>query len=657
MTQFGSSSSSSSMVSLRAKKHKSKKVSLFCILSTLLAISISTLLLFLRFYDASTRSSALQLQQEHPEQLLLPTPQQRKTVQQLEQEEYMRTGRKPKGMDPHYSQRQIQKKKQAEQEDEEEEEEEDALLMPKEEKAFSNFAKVTRKTKSSVTNPPTTTTKPLRQKKTHFFQDFPPQEKSDHQDHVMPDPNPGAQTATTATAIAAKNINQNLRNKPYIFPKTITPLLHPTSAPLELFDAPTIHFMNISQVSMQDSFSASWFQRKQEFMDMPLDKIMICEDAAWEAWKSFPERLRMTVDVLDFSVEHLSKWWKFMTFWKTDVAYETLMSRLHTYIVRGKNYPTPPQQPMLAETLSMIAFQPYLHKTEQVRHYNLTVVSLAATIESIRRAQMGRVVVVGLVDNGQQIAQDAFSYLAKHVPDMTHTQNAHGIITHIGHLQVAYAPGSKTIAKSKHLAKNIPRTVLFGTRLALELGNKPKDQLQPNETEYVETWLGKGDPSYWKYLYLTEPDTLLNARSIPQLKAQADQGRVLAPHRLQPIPHESDLQGLANKFRYLNQANGFDHVWELDVVDEHDVCCDEQQGPDHKPGKTDFEDCGTWWYMCGFKKDFNDKSLGDVHERLRPYQFMKLKQGTGLTLLSGNLFGRRCFPAKKSFCKPPYVKD
>jgi hypothetical protein len=359
------------------------------------------------------------------------------------------------------------------------------------------------------------------------------------------------------------------------------------------------------------------------------------------------------------SVEHLSKWWKFMTFYKTPVAHATLMKIFDQYIQRGHQHPTPQGEPMLQQTLVMIAFQPYLNKNEPEKHHNLTVMSLAATVESLRRAEMGRVIVVGLVDNGHEVAQEAFQYLANKLPELTHTSNRHGAVTQIGHLEVGYAKGSAEIARSKHLEKNIPRAVLYGTKLALQLGDIPDNQRKENETLYVQEWLGnEHDPSYWKYLYLTEPDTLLQARlsSIPQLKAQLDQGRVLAPHRLQPIPHENDLRGLANKFRYLNEANGFDKVWELDPADQHDVCCDEHLGPDTKPGKTNYSDCGTWWYMCGFKKDFNDKSLGDVHERLRQYQFMKLKTGTGLTLLAGNLFGRRCFPAKSSFCIPPHVK-
>lgn len=348
-----------------------------------------------------------------------------------------------------------------------------------------------------------------------------------------------------------------------------------------------------------------------------------------------------------------------MTFYRTPVAYNTIIRVFREYIQRGDQFPTPPlDELMLPNTLSMIAFQPYLHKKETEKHYNLTVISLAATIESIRRAQMGRVVVVGLVDNGHDIAQEAFRYLAKSVPQVRHQSNNQGIVTKIGHLEVGYARGSATIARSKHLEKNIPRAVLYGTKQALLLGDVPAAQRQTNETDYVQEWLGdEHSPSYWKYLYLTEPDTLLNARqnAIPQLKAQLDQGHILAPHRLQPIPHESDLRGLANKFRYLNEDNGFDNVWELDPSEtgNHDVCCDEHKGPETRPGKTDFPECHTWWYMCGINKDYTDKSLGDVHERLRPYQFMKLKGGTGLTLMAGNLFGRRCFPAKNTVCTPP----
>ena len=476
-------------------------------------------------------------------------------------------------------------------------------------------------------------------------EDQPPEEA---EEKAEPDNNEGFSKVKRNTYIHTKNTNTN--NIPW----------NPQGV-----KNPNVYYMNHTQVSLQDTFSASWFQRREEFLDMPLDRVMICEDAAWKAWEDRPEKLRMTLDYMDLSVEHLSKWWKFLTFFKTPAAYQAIMNAFLQYIEHAPEFPTPTSTPLLHGTLSMIAFQPYLGKQAADKHHNLTVTSLAATLESIRRGQLGRVVVVGLVENGEEIAQESFRLLAQMIgPSIGHTTSSDNKITKIGHLEVTYAKGSKEMAKSKHLVKNIPRAVLYGTKQALELGEKAASDRTAEENAYVTTWLGDDNPpSHWKYFYLTEPDTLLNMRQtmIPELVYQLDQGNILAPHRLQPIPHESDLVGLANKMRVLNEEDGFDEkvVWNVDPTEpSHDVCCDEHAGPDAKPGKSDYEDCGTWWYTCGFGKDWKNKAkMGDVHKRLRPYKFMKLKGGTGLTLLSGNLFGRRCFPAHNTICKPPYMND
>ena len=46
----------------------------------------------------------------------------------------------------------------------------------------------------------------------------------------------------------------------------------------------TVYFVNISQVSKKDSFSASWLQSKNDFLGMDLSIVQICEDAAFKAW-------------------------------------------------------------------------------------------------------------------------------------------------------------------------------------------------------------------------------------------------------------------------------------------------------------------------------------------------------------------------------------
>lgn len=337
------------------------------------------------------------------------------------------------------------------------------------------------------------------------------------------------------------------------------------------------------------------------------------------------------------------------------------MSALESYIQNGGDYTTTSSpDPLMKETLAMIAFRPYDHKHDHENHHKLTVRSLAATIESLRRTEMGRVVVMGMVQDGAATLQEALHYLINTNSGLTHEVDGQKGIVQIGHMEVAYVMGSAEYGNTKHLNENIPRATLIGLKVALLKAERSGMERTLEDENTIKAWLGnRHDPSFWKYFYLTEPDCLLHTRraSLPQLKAQLDHGHILAPHRLQPIPHESDVPGIKNKLRFLNYADGFDKVWEIDhIAEDRDVCCDEFAGPDVKPGKTDYDDCGGWWYACGFNIDYN-KTRDDPHKRLRPYQVMKLKRGTGLTLIAGNLMARRCFPAKDAVCKPPYVAE
>ena len=71
-----------------------------------------------------------------------------------------------------------------------------------------------------------------------------------------------------------------------------------------------VHFLSHEQLAHNDAFSASWMQRRADFMTMDLLKIDTCEDAAFVAFEYAKENLpqtinrepllRMTADWLDF---------------------------------------------------------------------------------------------------------------------------------------------------------------------------------------------------------------------------------------------------------------------------------------------------------------------------------------------------------------------
>jgi hypothetical protein len=62
----------------------------------------------------------------------------------------------------------------------------------------------------------------------------------------------------------------------------------------------------------------------------------------------------------------------------------------------------------------------------------------------------------------------------------------------------------------------------------------------------------------WKYVFYSEPDLALNSRAsaIPALTAELASGKLIAAHRLQPIPHAFDFPGFGDQFQLTVPAAG-----------------------------------------------------------------------------------------------------
>ena len=214
----------------------------------------------------------------------------------------------------------------------------------------------------------------------------------------------------------------------------------------------------------------------------------------------------------------------------------------------------------------------------------------------------------------------------------------------------------------------MPRGAVIGLQEAL-LGNI-NDTTNDTVTSR-SAWLGTThDASYWKYVYLTEPDTILHTKLelLPSIKKGLDDGLSFFPHRLQPIPHGSDLPSGRNMTTEVSSAHSgrfvpthflpFSNVTILDptstkrtidVDPEGSVdvtayhCCDAGPSAEH-------ENCGTWWWTCGFHDGFAQAQLTqeealEKHKRLAIYPMMRLKQGTGV-VFGPTEHARRCLPSK-----------
>lgn len=68
-----------------------------------------------------------------------------------------------------------------------------------------------------------------------------------------------------------------------------------------------MQFVGEGQLSMNDWFSATWLQPLENFMKMKVNEIKTVEDGCFEAFRTNQSAVRMPLDWLDFSVEHMSK--------------------------------------------------------------------------------------------------------------------------------------------------------------------------------------------------------------------------------------------------------------------------------------------------------------------------------------------------------------
>ncbi|KAL3905757.1 MAG: hypothetical protein SGILL_009548 [Bacillariaceae sp.] len=377
----------------------------------------------------------------------------------------------------------------------------------------------------------------------------------------------------------------------------------------------------------------------------------------------------MTLDWMDFSVEHLSKWWgglMYTTRSATTVnvpVMEHIESMLSTYI---KAKVQPPESPTpLQDTIAMVAFAPYQKKMTKEQSIRFTSHSLAATIASLYQAGFGRVLIVG-------IQAEHVDYVQATVDILTNAYNTDGndstlaevasynSTEHLVNATVAKLGATQTEVAFVHITDpsyittpnvktNIPRAAVVGMRTAM--------MEKMNSTETTK-WLGSSSNG-WKYVYLTEPDTILHIRPslLNSFRDALDSGLSLFPHRLHPHPHEIDLPDSShsiNPGRYLPNAGHFGNISTMDTSMEsagydanekvYTSCCDDGKHWPYLSVKT----CGPWW-GCTFKdingEEFNETQLVERHGALQLYPMMQIRNGVGPVFGATN-HGRRCYPSK-----------
>mmetsp|Transcript_10346 Transcript_10346/g.24645 ORF Transcript_10346/g.24645 Transcript_10346/m.24645 type:complete len:553 (-) Transcript_10346:175-1833(-) len=404
-------------------------------------------------------------------------------------------------------------------------------------------------------------------------------------------------------------------------------------------------------------YSGSWIQPIEPFLDLRIESMQSLEDASHRVYFENEKNVRMSVDWLDFAVEHLSKWCKKLDLLAphhNSVAIDKINGNLLTYIqatpAKTKTLKsmlkTESEMPLLHPTIAVISHGAIIRKDTPLsyeRGKNLTVTTLGATIASLLRVGVGRIVVTGMKEVDEELAKEAFRLIRAQYE----TLNGEYIVTtEFSYVKIA----NETWYKTKSEPINRPKATLYGLQEALN-GNLK------TQTE-TDKWLGTvHDESYWKYVYFTEPDLILQTRiaSLPAIHKALERGNVLMPHRLQPVTHESDLIGPENtKYNGPSQnlpATGkFKNVIELDG--EVDMCCDDGREHPKWDGKDDPADkaCYTWWYDCGYTREWQNLGIPEKvkHRRILHYTpLIRLSHGANIISISGSEHERKCRPRKR----------
>ncbi|KAL3938229.1 MAG: hypothetical protein SGBAC_006821 [Bacillariaceae sp.] len=493
-------------------------------------------------------------------------------------------------------------------------------------------------------------------------------------------------------------------------PKTASPTLRPTNIPrLPLTEAvpsslgvppadtdesiPTPMPLNLipnKQLREHDYFSDSWIITREKFLHLERRRLGIVEDACFVAigsGGSVYDSSKMFVDWTEFMVEHMSKWWNELRILQdsNSAMFDLTLSYFASYTEKVlKSNPT--QSTTFHQTIAVVAFAPYKSRVGN-RGHDLTVQALAATLVSLYQVGFGRVVIAGYGQEDQRHVEAALEFLAGEASKTTiSSHSASSSQTKIGNTEFGFAKVTEQDWISTQWVNfNMPRGAVIGLQEALlgniENGNDPVTSSL--------AWLGTThDASYWKYVYLTEPDTILHTKLelLPAIRKGLDDGLSFFPHRLQPIPHGSDLPSgrdvtaAASEMSPAHAGNyvpshvlPFSNVTILDpttkdkkgsVRDDSDNdsnvgvtayhCCDAGPSPEH-------ENCGTWWWTCGFhdgfvQNNFSKEEALDKHKRLAMYPMMRLKEGTGV-VFGPTEHGRKCIPSKDPCPKSSSADD
>lgn len=409
----------------------------------------------------------------------------------------------------------------------------------------------------------------------------------------------------------------------------------------------TVYWLNHEQLNgeKQDFDSGSSLMPIKYFQSLNVRGIRSMEDVFHQLYSNLKSELRMSVDWMDFAFEDTREWYHPLDLLNdnhNDVAINTITGNLVNYVT-GTPWKTRAllsnSEADLHPTLAIIP-SAYILKEDSVvsfgRSANLTMTTLAATITSLMRAGVGRILCTGIDDTDEVMVKETFAWLGELYSGLEGDWIARTEFDYVRMDEELYKTDSEEVSRV--------RGSIYGVQKAV--------RSEPN-ISYSRKWLGP-NADYWKYVIITEPGFVYQTRaaSLPGIRLALDRGRALIPHRFVPVRHETDLT--KDNILYDGTSDflpkNFSDI--LDLDGDFDMCCD--GGSDRPSGNTEDDpshaECNSWWLNCGYTRELQPQEISEEVKRNRILDFAPLirkKQGIDIVSIPGAKYGRKCHPRKR----------
>jgi hypothetical protein len=389
-------------------------------------------------------------------------------------------------------------------------------------------------------------------------------------------------------------------------------------------------------------YSGMWWMPRDAFVNkLQAYRIQNLEGGSWQAFAAVGmDSVILTFDWLDFCVEHLSRYFKMINYNKFNHVFAKLVDLHKSYMTSelGEDasgrfdvqdtgtamretialFPLYiPSEPVLLTGISRPEYNTSLLYTipaGAARRNALDMYSMAATLLSLWRVGVGRVVVAGNMACGEDdtdvnsVYHEALDLFLSSIPSSGRDA-----------MEINYVCAVDDFDRQE--AKNTSKSLLMPRLVIDKLQRAFRGNLTTTQNH---AWLGD-DSNRWKYVYFSEPDLILHTRphAVRELGVQLEQGKLIAAHRFQPISHAVDFPNYPRS-QDLIPADADDPATTAFInldPSAGDSCCD---AGNYWPGRTEHKKCSYMWLYCGYlandaDPDVNQSVSWKRHERLWRY--------------------------------------